>query len=1014
VGPGVQSPVQTELAGWQTDILRLWSANIGRSASKTDILFFRGVLEANEDAISARLQVLSNENQRIGSFRGVPRICNEGSYSWMHNPYSVITQPSEGLKADERTTSSFNKMQLKGHPPILLPLPNASAEAYDPTDVTGQELHNDNSHAKDVLQLDTINAPTPVLPTSSSRGKQRQVENTVSGSLTASHALVWPSSTRGLDIPGIPWRRVRELIGHVIHKKAAEGCGSIRGHESQQGMFPCSLGCGRRFKSSADTFRHEEIVYPQNFWFCLTCGDPNKPDENHLFTRKDKMRQHIKRLNHSIDISHCRIPHVRTLYPEICGFCSNHRHPNWKERCKHLIRHCRKGDFATNARSRGTGQIQDPTNGNDDEDEDDDDDDADSDESPQDEPDERNEDGDGGASNGEGPSDPEPKRNAGGYDPGQFATSADNDDDIFGSFLMDSPGLYGFTPFIRDAVLHSDVNRKHKASAKVQGATICPHCAKSFTGSYQRGNYARHVRQQHSEENATQFNINSVCHICGQQFKRQDARRKHEWNKHNLPDTKPVPRQSPMVLKGLESLKDEMVSTVVAALVDGKESLVPLQAAIRGAPAVTKSGEFRCVCEQRFKLIKDFRRHPKSDQGICPDTQNPFSCYHDSMIDLVSRRLLLPDPSTRSSLQELNAHSGNTSKPYHTSLQCYRPDQKGCQSGAHGVETAVQFQAILAELTDTYEQTPARGDFIPGNTLVGHDRGRLINDENENAIWGVRQSLHRTATPHHKDSWIVQNNMAKPISGLRIERVLESRWNQTHYLAGQSRTATLSSTDRHKDAAHLRIPQDPTLQNAIAGRECHMRSLSRRLLPKSQYHESFNDRGYPPVKIDRGYRMCSREEAKSFFVKGRVFAMLWTETVSSTLQEARCGTGNGATTALRFEKARGFNSKHSCDSTQYMDFEALMNIWGTRDIPRNAILILVVLEPCPDTERQATYNHHPVKHGRIHKHSERKFPLKLRTTGQRSRSVRMFRIWNCMLFSSESGTDSEGAASSRC
>jgi hypothetical protein len=123
--------VQTELAGWQTDILRLWSANIGRSANKTDILFFRGVLEAKEDAISASLQVLFNENQRIGSFRGVPQICNEGSYSWMHNPYSVITQPSEGLRADERTTSNSNKMQLKSHPPILLPLPNASAEAYD-------------------------------------------------------------------------------------------------------------------------------------------------------------------------------------------------------------------------------------------------------------------------------------------------------------------------------------------------------------------------------------------------------------------------------------------------------------------------------------------------------------------------------------------------------------------------------------------------------------------------------------------------------------------------------------------------------------------------------------------------------------------------------------------------------------------------------------------------------------------------------------------------------------------
>jgi hypothetical protein len=46
--------------------------------------------------------------------------------------------------------------------------------------------------------------------------------------------------------------------------------------------------------------------------------------------------------------------------------------------------------------------------------------------------------------------------------------------------------------------------------------------------------------------------------------------------------------------------------------------------------------------------------------------------------------------------------------------------------------------------------------------------------------------------------------------------------------------------------------------------------------------------------------MRTRTEASRFFVKGRVFAMLWAETASATMQQARRGTENTAITTGRF------------------------------------------------------------------------------------------------------------------
>lgn len=71
--------------------------------------------------------------------------------------------------------------------------------------------------------------------------------------------------------------------------------------------------------------------------------------------------------------------------------------------------------------------------------------------------------------------------------------------------------------------------------------TTCGLCRAQFTGRYQQGNYSRHMRQQHSRTRA-HSNLECVCRVCKKEFNRQDARRKHEWKQHSLPDAEPTSR----------------------------------------------------------------------------------------------------------------------------------------------------------------------------------------------------------------------------------------------------------------------------------------------------------------------------------------------------------------------------------------------------------------------------------------------------------------------------------------
>lgn len=415
-----RSDESSALAAWHPAWLSFWMSNVGRNADAADIALFRRLLDIPEEAVRACL-----------------RGCLE--YSGDHGAYNTADHTHKYRTLQE---SPFNLLSTTLSPP------NTSTNvsfSSDPSTDFGSAQHayqsfsshgHGNDTSVDILDSDSETQQSVKLSKHASRGKEPCNEQNHASFTVATLDPIWSTSTVTSGTLSNANKRVQDLVAQIISRRAATGCGRIRGHESQHGKYPCTLACGRRFKTSADAFRHEEIVYPQQFFFCSACGDPTHPSEKYLFTREDKMRQHLKRSDHAnVRVDQCKVMSTRTLWPERCGLCTHHRHPTWKERCRHIIWHCKRGDYDKNNNRPGTNRSEKPvgTAGDDDDDAGDDDD-GDEDANG----DQRNDpDGAGEEDYGEGPSNKDRHTKDDDHDlPGSGSY-----EDFFEGWLYGSPGL---------------------------------------------------------------------------------------------------------------------------------------------------------------------------------------------------------------------------------------------------------------------------------------------------------------------------------------------------------------------------------------------------------------------------------------------------------------------------------------------------------------------------------------------------------------------------------------------
>ncbi|PSN69590.1 hypothetical protein BS50DRAFT_291421 [Corynespora cassiicola Philippines] len=138
-----------------------------------------------------------------------------------------------------------------------------------------------------------------------------------------------------------------DLAMKAISIRSKAKCTPIRRHEGRPGVYHCTVGCKRSFKSPADWRRHEETKYPQNFWFCNFCGDPEHPTVSHLFTRKDKFMDHLRKHNGPADrklLTTNKLKHVSGFRcPSRCGFCGTSDFQSWARRHDHIGSHFKKG-----------------------------------------------------------------------------------------------------------------------------------------------------------------------------------------------------------------------------------------------------------------------------------------------------------------------------------------------------------------------------------------------------------------------------------------------------------------------------------------------------------------------------------------------------------------------------------------------------------------------------------------------------------------------------------------------
>ncbi|KAF1996467.1 hypothetical protein P154DRAFT_320396 [Amniculicola lignicola CBS 123094] len=145
---------------------------------------------------------------------------------------------------------------------------------------------------------------------------------------------------------------LRELTATVTNRQKSQLCKPPTGVQKKQNKYACTLGqhgSGWKFRAPCEQRRHEEVAFPQRFWFCSLCGDTSNPLAGDLFVRKDKFQKHVSEAhpgwNVDAALSACELSNPHMVFPRRCGFCPRSKFyaQSWIHRSQHIASHFRKG-----------------------------------------------------------------------------------------------------------------------------------------------------------------------------------------------------------------------------------------------------------------------------------------------------------------------------------------------------------------------------------------------------------------------------------------------------------------------------------------------------------------------------------------------------------------------------------------------------------------------------------------------------------------------------------------------
>lgn len=93
-----------------------------------------------------------------------------------------------------------------------------------------------------------------------------------------------------------------------------------------------------------------------------------------------------------------------------------------------------------------------------------------------------------------------------------------------------APVMHGLVAAVVDLGYVSSPTRTSAQLSLAPSAIQCLYCEQTFTGLWNIGNRERHVRLKH--RNPEEGNQDLTCQWCRKNYRRKDAKKKHEWKKH--------------------------------------------------------------------------------------------------------------------------------------------------------------------------------------------------------------------------------------------------------------------------------------------------------------------------------------------------------------------------------------------------------------------------------------------------------------------------------------------------
>jgi hypothetical protein len=290
-----------QLEDWKVDMLRGWFEKRGRAINNQDVICFSNVFDASigqiEEAL-ARFRKLADSQQEFGSSQPGDIVqCQPILTQAIQDHYhEAIYEPTSTYVSSSNFSYPFGSLSA-------LSLASQNLTSTHSTDLSrgNYGIHCDNHH----------------ISTSS-----------ISADLSVSNPA-WSDSFQSM---------IMKCIDADINARKGKGCGRVDTSIAQRGDVPCTLGCGRMFRSACDRNRHEETVYPKRYWVCHLCADLEDPDSNVLFTRLDKIQCHSTKYHSGqLRVERCKISDTRALYPRRCGICQ-YRFRSLKDRSNHVAR----------------------------------------------------------------------------------------------------------------------------------------------------------------------------------------------------------------------------------------------------------------------------------------------------------------------------------------------------------------------------------------------------------------------------------------------------------------------------------------------------------------------------------------------------------------------------------------------------------------------------------------------------------------------------------------------------